>query len=60
MTWQEIRDFFKEQIILFEERNDVLSCFLLKQFEEFCTINCIGEVKKTKEYFWLAFEKEKS
>lgn len=60
VTWQEIRDFFKEQIILFEEQNDVLSCFLLKQFEEFCIINCIGEVKKTKEYFLLNFEKEKA
>lgn len=59
ITWDEVRAFFKKQLPFFEQLNDVLTCFLLKQFEEFCVINCIGGTK-TKEYFFLHFEKVKA
>jgi hypothetical protein len=59
ITWDEVRAFFKKQLAFFEQLNDVLTCFLLKQFEEFCVINCIGGTK-TKEYFFLHFEKVKA
>jgi hypothetical protein len=59
ITWDEVRSFFKKELAFFEQLNDVLTCFLLKQFEEFCVINCIGGTK-TKEYFFLHFEKVKA
>ncbi|MBT2661637.1 hypothetical protein [Bacillus sp. ISL-45] len=60
LTWKEVRDFFKKQYKPFEEKSDILTCFLLEQFEEFCTINCIGDKQKSKEYFFLRFEKAKA
>jgi hypothetical protein len=59
LTWEEIRAFFKEQLKCFKATSDVLTCFLLEQFEEFCVINCIGGAK-TNEYFFLQFEKVKA
>lgn len=59
LTWDEIRAFFKKQLVIFEKTDDMLTCFLLRQFEEFCIINCIGGVK-TDEYFFLQFEKVKA
>ncbi|MDT0163523.1 hypothetical protein [Bacillus sp. AG4(2022)] len=60
MTWIEIRQFFRAKQKDFEKEGDVLSSFLLKQFEEFCVINCIGDRQKSKEYFFLRFEKDKA
>lgn len=59
LTWGEIRDFFQEQLQYFKKTNDILTCFLLEQFEEFCVINCIGGTK-TNEYFFLQFERVKA
>ncbi|WP_162800263.1 hypothetical protein [Oceanobacillus zhaokaii] len=59
LTWSEIRDFFLEQQRYFRNTNEIITCFLLEQFEEFCTINCIGGLK-TNEYFFLQFEKVKA
>jgi hypothetical protein len=59
LTWNEIRNFFQEQLSYFKKANDILTCFLLEQFEEFCIINCIGGTK-TNEYFFLQFEKVKA
>lgn len=59
LTWGEIRNFFLEQHPYFKNTNEVLTCFLIDQFEEFCVINCIGG-KKTNEYFFLQFEKVKA
>ncbi|WP_066320483.1 hypothetical protein [Bacillus sp. FJAT-29814] len=59
ITWEGVRSFFKEQLQFFKETNDVLTCFLLEQFEEFCVINCIGG-EKTNEYFFLQFERVKA
>ena len=59
LTWEKVRSFFKEQHELFSKNNEVLTCFLLEQFEEFCVINCIGS-PKTNEYFFLQFEKVKA
>lgn len=57
LTWEDIRDFF--QLQKFRLENDILTCFLIDQFEEFCVINCIGGIK-TNEYFFLQFEKVKA
>jgi hypothetical protein len=57
LTWNRVRSFFKNQLLYFRERNDSITCFLLDQFEEFCIINCIGDKQKSKEYFFLNFEK---
>lgn len=59
LTWKEIRDFFQNQLQIFRHANDILTCFLIEQFEEFCVINCIGGTK-TNEYFFLQFEKVKA
>lgn len=59
LTWDKIRNFFLEQFHYFKKTNEVLTCFLLEQFEEFCVINCIGS-PKTNEYFFLQFEKVKA
>ena len=59
LTWKEIRDFFQNQLQHFRLANDLLTCFLIEQFEEFCVINCIGGTK-TNEYFFLQFEKVKA
>jgi hypothetical protein len=59
LTWDKIRNFFLEQHQYFRNTNEVLTCFLLEQFEEFCVINCIGS-PKTDEYFFLQFEKVKA
>ncbi|MED3575848.1 hypothetical protein [Cytobacillus praedii] len=59
ITWDKVRNFFLEQHQYFKNANEVLTCFLLEQFEEFCVINCIGS-PKTNEYFFLQFEKEKA
>ncbi|GAA1368386.1 hypothetical protein [Peribacillus frigoritolerans] len=59
LTWSDIRNFLQEQYQFFKKSNDVLTCFLLEQFEEFCVINCIGGTK-TNEYFFLQFEKVKA
>ncbi|GLB61779.1 MULTISPECIES: hypothetical protein [Bacillaceae] len=60
ITWKEIRNFFKKQSQCFERKNDLVTCFLLFQFEEFCNINSIGDKQKSKEYFFLKFEKSKA
>lgn len=60
ITWNEIRSFFRDQFSSFKEQGDALTCFFLKQFEEFCIINSIGEINKSKEYFFLHFEKVKA
>lgn len=60
LTWKEIRSFFMEQYRHFETKQDLVTCFLLSQFEQFCIINCIGDVQKSKEYFFLRFEKSKA
>lgn len=57
LTWDKLRKFFLEQQQFFS--NDTLTLFLLEQFEEFCTINCIGS-EKTNEYFLLNFENAKA
>jgi hypothetical protein len=57
LTWSKVRDFFRNQLLYFRERNEFVTCFLLEQFEEFCIINCIGDRQKSKEYFFLNFEK---
>ncbi|MFA9556734.1 hypothetical protein ACERII_05490 [Evansella sp. AB-rgal1] len=59
LTWDEIRSFFREQLEFFKESSDIMTCFLLRQFEEFCIINCLGGIK-TNEYFFLQFEKVKA
>ncbi|MEK4198443.1 hypothetical protein [Cytobacillus sp. FSL K6-0265] len=59
LKWDEIRKFFLEQHQYFKNTNEVLTCFLLDQFEEFCVINCIGS-PKNNEYFFLQFEKVKA
>lgn len=59
LTWIEIRNFFQEQLQYFKKSNDILTCFLLEQFEEFCVINCIGS-QKSNEYFFLQFENLKA
>lgn len=59
LTWEEIRQYFREQHAFFKNINDQVTCFLLEQFEEFCVINCIGGEKTTK-YFFLQFEKIKA
>lgn len=59
LTWKTIRDFFQAQLPSFKQSNDILTAFLLEQFEEFCVINCIGGLK-TNEYFFLQFEKVKA
>jgi hypothetical protein len=56
IVWKEIREFFKTQ----NNKHGVITDFLLVQFEDFCIINSIGEVKKSKEYFFLKFEKIKA
>ena len=56
LTWVKIRKFFLEQYQYFKNTNEILTCFLLEQFEEFCVINCIGS-RKNNEYFFLQFEK---
>lgn len=60
LTWKEIRSFFMEQYEHFEAKQDLISCFLMRQFEQFCIINCIGDKQKSKEYFFLRFEKLKA
>lgn len=57
LTWKEVRDFLKKEYSYFKLKQDEVTCFLLNQFEEFCTINCIGDRQKSKEYFFLNFEK---
>ncbi|WP_110114906.1 hypothetical protein [Bacillus sp. CGMCC 1.16541] len=59
LTWAQVREFFREQQPDFLQCNDIKTCFLLEQFEEYCAINCIGS-PKTKEYFFLQFEKVKA
>ncbi|MFD1448017.1 hypothetical protein [Oceanobacillus profundus] len=59
LTWVKIRKFFLEQYQYFKNTNEILTCFLLEQFEEFCVINCIGS-RKNNEYFFLHFEKVKA
>lgn len=56
VVWKEVRDFFKNQL----GKHDSITDFLLNQFEGFCVINCIGDEKKSKEYFFLMFEKHKA
>ncbi|AAS39788.1 TPA: hypothetical protein QCQ73_004349 [Bacillus cereus] len=51
ITWDELRVFFRKQQNYFE--GESITCFLLKQFEEFCEINGVG--KKTKEHYFLHF-----
>ncbi|QUG40603.1 hypothetical protein KD050_15035 [Psychrobacillus sp. INOP01] len=60
LTWKEIRSFFMEQYEHFEAKQDLITCFLMRQFEQFCIINCIGDKQKSKEYFFLRFEKPKA
>ena len=60
LTWKEIRSFFMEQYEYFKDKQDVITCFLMRQFEQFCIINCIGDKQKSKEYFFLRFEKLKA
>lgn len=60
LTWKEIRSFFMVQYEHFEAKQDLITCFLMRQFEEFCIINCIGDKQKSKEYFFLRFEKSKA
>lgn len=60
VTWEEIRNFFKKKQLGFESESEIVSNFLLKQFEEFCIINCVGDRQKSKEYFFLRFEKVKA
>ncbi|MGY0691386.1 hypothetical protein ACW2QC_01180 [Virgibacillus sp. FSP13] len=57
LTWSEIRGFLKNQLEFFKSNQDSVTCFLIEQFEEFCIINCIGDRQKSKEYFFLKFEK---
>lgn len=57
LTWDNLRGFFLGQQQFFLK--DILTSFLLEQFEEFCTINCIGS-EKTNEYFLLNFENSKA
>lgn len=52
IKWKEIRDFFRRNYNYYEIKNDSLTCFLLKQFEEFCIIYCIGDKQNSKEYFF--------
>lgn len=60
ITWIEIRNFLRAKQLDFEKEGDNLTSFLIQQFEEFCVINCIGDRQKSKEYFFLRFEKEKA
>ncbi|MBY6054775.1 hypothetical protein KUV27_24365 [Cytobacillus firmus] len=60
LTWKEVRNFLNNQYQYFEGKQDLITCFLLRQFEEFCLINCIGDKQKSKEYFFLRFEKLKA
>jgi hypothetical protein len=60
IVWSDIRKFFLLQQESFEKPEDNLTLFLLNQFEEFCTINGLGDKQKSKEYFFLRFEKEKA
>jgi hypothetical protein len=60
IMWSDIRKFFLLQQDSFEKPEDNLTLFLLNQFEEFCTINGLGDRQKSKEYFFLRFEKEKA
>lgn len=58
LTWMDIRNFFQGELNWNEERGEQITCFLIKQFEEFCLLNSIGDRQKAKEYFFLHFEKE--
>ncbi|EJQ82504.1 hypothetical protein [Bacillus toyonensis] len=60
VTWKDVRNFLHEQYQHFKGKQDLITCFLLRQFEEFCIINCIGDKQKSKEYFFLRFEKLKA
>lgn len=59
-SWKAIRSFFQGKLQYFEGEKDTLTCFLLRQFEQFCVINCIGDRQKSKEYFFLRFEKDQA
>ncbi|QOK29975.1 hypothetical protein IIE26_26775 (plasmid) [Cytobacillus oceanisediminis] len=58
ITWMDIRNFFRRELSWFEQRGEQITCFLIMQFEEFCMLNSIGDRQKSKEYFFLHFEKE--
>ena len=58
LTWLEVRNFLKRELIQFENKGAQVTCFLLTQFEEFCQLNSIGDRQKSKEYFFLQFEKD--
>ncbi|KZZ84388.1 hypothetical protein [Bacillus sp. SJS] len=60
LSWKEVRNFFKANQTVYKENGDALTVFLLTQFEEFCIINGIGDRQRSKDYFFLHFEKEKA
>lgn len=54
VTWEEIRMTIQHSLPKLE--GSLVTKFLIKHFEEFCKINCLGELK-TSDYYFLKFEK---
>ncbi len=60
IEWRKIRKFLKRQYDFFLNHNEQLTCFLLKQFDEFCNFNSVGLVPLSNEYFYSRFSTEKA
>ncbi|MGM0836551.1 MAG: hypothetical protein ACQEV7_10360 [Bacillota bacterium] len=60
IEWRKIREFLKKQYDFFLNQNKQLTCFLLKQFDEFCNFNSVGLVPLSNEYFYSRFSTEKA
>lgn len=60
IEWSKIRGFLKRQYDFFLNNNEQLTCFLIKQFIEFCNFNSVGLVPLSNDYFYSRFSTEKA